>query len=108
MLLCHLNNGVKLLETIWAIVDGNCPVANKLEPGAIYGNCIDIWIDQVSDTDYIARNGLAIECPQANNFDADGRDVAERVPDVLVRIQGGQPVSIRTGVLEVAARRHTW
>jgi hypothetical protein len=51
----------------------------------------------------IDRIKATIESPKPNHLDPECRDVTKSVPDIVVRVQGGQPVGVRTNKLEIAA-----
>ena len=65
-------------------------------------------MDSSKDLSRFTDEKLAIERPEPDYFDPKGGDIAEGVPNVLVRIQCGQPVGIRANVLEVTANHHGW
>lgn len=48
----ELENGVELLQTIWAVVDRSCAIVDKLEPSAIYrdrGNILTRLVKRVEN-----------------------------------------------------------
>ena len=43
-------------------------------------------MDSSKDLSRFTDEKLAIECPESDDFDPEGRDIAKGVPNVLVRV----------------------